>query len=211
MLADLDVTFGQGYVIARPLPPWSPAAPDASQTCATSFTVSLAQDPSDATGDLREHALERIVTRLSRATDHLQLVDAMEPIAAELRADHVVVLRRPAGTDELHMLSTGAHSAAVESEGGARATLDSGQILQVLAGDPMASPGETAMLAAQGFRSLLRLPDRLRGRDRRHPRGVQPRATGPGAASTSAGRASSPTSSPQPSNASDRPDDSLSV
>ena len=157
-LADLDVTFGQGYVIARPAPPWSPAAPDASQTCATSFTVSLAKDPSDATGDLREHALERIVTRLSRATDHLQLVEAMEPIAAELRADHVVVLRRPAGTDELHVLTTGARSAAADSDGGARATLESGQILQVLAGDPMASPGETAMLAARGFRSLLRLP-----------------------------------------------------
>ncbi len=154
-LADLDVTFGQGYVIARPAPGWAPATPEASETCAASFTVSLARDPSDATGDLREHALERIVTRLSRTTDHHALVDALDPIATELRADLVVVLRRPAGTDELRVLTTGE---PVRSASGALATLDSGQIVQVLAGDPMADAGETAMLAARGFRSLLRLP-----------------------------------------------------
>ena len=41
-LADLDVAYGQGYVITRPTVPWACAAPEAVDACTVSFTAALA-------------------------------------------------------------------------------------------------------------------------------------------------------------------------
>ena len=99
-LADLDVTYGQGYVIARPAPGWPAASPEAAAACATSFTVTLAgagggrdRRPPRAGRSRRSSAV------IARASDHAQLAAVRALIAAELRADQVTLLRRvPAAT-----------------------------------------------------------------------------------------------------------------
>jgi diguanylate cyclase (GGDEF)-like protein/PAS domain S-box-containing protein len=156
-LADLDVTFGQGFVIARPALPWPVPAPAAAQTCAVSFTASLAGEQDGATGDLREQSLERIIARLSRAVDEAGLAAAADSIRSELRADRVLILRRPAGTDDLHPVGADAAGPRLAIPG-PDALLRERRLRQILAGDPAADPLEVAALSALGYRSLLRLP-----------------------------------------------------
>ncbi len=177
-LADLDVTYGQGYVIARPAPDWPAAAPEAAAACASSFTVSLAGRADAATGDVREHALEEIVVQVSGATEHAELAAARGLIAAELRADQVTLLRRERGSDELHAVRTGRSAGPVIPGSSLLSTLREGRLEQVLATDPLADQREIAILAALGFRSVLRLPltceDRVVGVLEVHSRSDRP-------------------------------------
>ena len=122
-LADLDVAFGQGYAIGRPGEPWGAAAQDAVDACTVSFTTALTLP--------RGNDLEHVVSLLAAARNHAELAAAAEPIARELRADHVVLDTDPFGTRE---------------------------VIQVLTGDPAAAPAERERLAATGHRSLLRVP-----------------------------------------------------
>jgi hypothetical protein len=135
-LADLDVTYGQGYVIARPAPPWAPVSPPAADACAVSFTATLAEaPPAPGQSEPQDRRLERVTGMLSRARRADDLDAALEPIARDLNADRVV-LTQLGDADE--------------------AALRLG-MTQVLASDPTASVEERASLAALGYRSLLRL------------------------------------------------------
>jgi GAF domain-containing protein len=87
-LADLDVTFGQGYVIARPAHDWSPASAEAVDACTVSFTAALSLPSGDD--------LEQVVALLADARDGDDLSAAAAPIARELRADRVVLEMAPA-------------------------------------------------------------------------------------------------------------------
>ena len=177
-LADLDVSYGQGYGLGRPAAPLAGAAPDAVATCQLSFTVSLAGRADAATGDVREHALEEIVVQVSGATEHAELAAARGLIAAELRADQVTLLRRERGSDELHAVRTGRSAGPVIPGSSLLSTLREGRLEQVLATDPLADQREIAILAALGFRSVLRLPltceDRVVGVLEVHSRSDRP-------------------------------------
>ena len=157
-LADLDVTYGQGYVIARPGADWPAAAPEAAAACAASFTVTLTGDGGPLAGDAREQALEAIVALVAGAAGHAELAAARALIAAELRADQVTLLRRAPGTDELHLVRTGRASGAIVAGRSLHAVLQDRRVEQILASDPQADTREIATLAALGFRSVLRLP-----------------------------------------------------
>ena len=82
-LADLDVTFGQGYGIARPEHGWPAAAPEAVDACTVSFTAALTLPRGDD--------LEEVVALLADARDPDDVSAAAAPIARELRADLVVL------------------------------------------------------------------------------------------------------------------------
>ena len=82
-LADLDVAYGQGYVIARPAAPWARAAPEAVDACTVSFTAALAVPRGDD--------LEEVVGLLAGARSDDDLAAAREPVARELHADRVVL------------------------------------------------------------------------------------------------------------------------
>jgi diguanylate cyclase (GGDEF)-like protein/PAS domain S-box-containing protein len=123
-LADLDVTYGQGYVIGRPGKPWAPASHEAVNACMVSFTAALALP--------RGNDLEHVVALLAGARDDDDLAAAAEPIARELRADHVVLDTESASPVD--------------------------DVIQVLSGDATASPADLERLAATGHRSLLRVP-----------------------------------------------------
>ena len=119
-------------------------------------------------------------TRLSRChSTTFSSVDAMETGSPRSSArTTVVVLRRPAGTDELlHALD-----GRPQRGGGIRRRArraDPKEAAQdpagPLAGDPMASPGrDRDACRRKGFRSLLRLPIVCGAETVRHPGGIQP-------------------------------------
>jgi GAF domain-containing protein len=137
-LADLDVTYGQGYGIARPSAPWAQVAPAAATTCLRSFQASIAE-PATAPGrDEHDRRLESLTRRLADATTDRDLAACLEPIALELRADEVRVV----APEEARALVPG----------------------QLLARDPAADPHATARLRSGGFGSCLALPIASAGR-----------------------------------------------
>src|SRR4051794_3225189 len=72
-LAGLDVAYGQGYVIARPSPPWTTAAGEASAACLHSFQATLADsDDAPSAGD-HDRRLEILSRRLATVTTDAEL------------------------------------------------------------------------------------------------------------------------------------------
>jgi hypothetical protein len=156
-LADLDVSFGQGYVIGRPHPAWPPAAPDAAHACAVSFTAALANSHDGGVAPL-----ENILALIAAARAREDLAAAAGPIARELRADCAAISRVDAQTGA----RTDLLPAAVVTEllhAAALAQLLAHEVVQILAGDPDASPRECERLAGAGHRSLLRVPIACQG------------------------------------------------
>jgi diguanylate cyclase (GGDEF)-like protein/PAS domain S-box-containing protein len=132
-LADLDVTYGQGYGIARPAAPWATLSPEAAAACLISFEASLV-DPVVAPGRAEhDRRLELLAARLADVATEDQLVACLRPIADELHADEVRLLP------------------AREDVGGGGAT-------QLLAHDPAADPAQARALRTSGFGSRLCLP-----------------------------------------------------
>jgi diguanylate cyclase (GGDEF)-like protein/PAS domain S-box-containing protein len=137
-LADLDVTYGQGYAIARPATPWAPVSRAATEACTVSLSATLAEAvPAQGVSEPQDRRLERVTGMLSRARGAEELEAALGPIARDLHAD-LVVLLQDAGDGELDFERV--------------------PLMQVLAGDASADPAERAALEALGYRSLLRMP-----------------------------------------------------
>jgi diguanylate cyclase (GGDEF)-like protein/PAS domain S-box-containing protein len=78
-LADLDVAYGQGYLIARPGAPWATADPAAAEACAVSFRAAFAEPA----------AGEALARRLAAATSIAELDDCLGALARALGADLV--------------------------------------------------------------------------------------------------------------------------
>ena len=90
-LADLDVTYGQGYALARPGPPWAGVALAAVEACSSSLTAALrrggvASGPSPENAD---HRLEALARAVFDAGEPVDMDEAMRLVAAELHADEV--------------------------------------------------------------------------------------------------------------------------
>jgi GAF domain-containing protein len=132
-LADLDVAYGQGYVIARPAGPWPVVSPDAAAACLRSFAATFHEhgpEPGDADHDRR---LELVTGQLARIASRRELDACLPTVAQELHADEVRVV----ALDEL---------------------AGSPSVGQLLAGDESASEADRATLRALGHRSRLTLP-----------------------------------------------------
>ena len=88
VLADLDVSYGQGFALARPSPPWTTVAPAVAAELLRWTMEGRASDvaPFDlaASADRR---LERLVERLSAVASLADLEGVTELIAEELHAD----------------------------------------------------------------------------------------------------------------------------
>jgi diguanylate cyclase (GGDEF)-like protein/PAS domain S-box-containing protein len=76
-LAALDVAYGQGYLIARPAPPWAPLDATASEASSVSFRAAL-------TG---ASAAERFAELTSRAATLQELDELLPEMAAAIGAD----------------------------------------------------------------------------------------------------------------------------
>ena len=155
VLADIDVAYGQGWAIGRPVAPWARVSDDAAARCRARARAALVA-PAGGEGD----PLERVAEALSQATAHDQLASAFAPLATELRATHVVV--HELWGDEL---------VPVGATGGARgpapvatpAMLTEGAVA-IVDGPGATDPLAVAALRARGFGSVLAVPVLREGR-----------------------------------------------
>jgi EAL domain-containing protein (putative c-di-GMP-specific phosphodiesterase class I) len=168
VLADLDVSYGQGFALARPSPPWTTVAPAVAAELLRWSMEGRASDiaPFDlaASADRR---LERLVERLSDAASLVDLQGVTELIAQELHADAVLVSPWVPGRVDMRSLGDGGAPSgerfALSEFPLTRRVLESRIATQVLAGDPTGDPAEVALLERLGYRSVLIVPVVSRG------------------------------------------------
>src|SRR5262249_50778445 len=150
LLADLDVTYGQGYVLARPAPEWGTVPSAVSQSL---LRWSLrSQGDVTAKGALRESGdqrLEYVSARISKIHTVSDLQHVFELIAEEIGADAICVSRWLRNADEVQTLidtsgdETGATYSLTKYPSTAH-MLNTGEAVQVLASDPSADLGEVS-------------------------------------------------------------------
>jgi diguanylate cyclase (GGDEF)-like protein len=162
VVADLDVTYGQGFGLARPAAPWARPSPWVSSTLSRSGLRSTAAvEGQEETGETR---LAQACAALARAgsIDELPKVEAL--LAAELGADDVCLLRFVPGEDSaLEAVSQrrwlGYGTQLRERHYFTLANvMASGDSVQVIDGDAANDGGELALLRRAGGRAMLLAP-----------------------------------------------------
>ena len=171
MLADLDVTLGQGFFLARPGPPWATVTPAAARACREAFRAALGPSgPEPVPGEPRV-IIERLAGRLASCDCHQDIVDALADVSSALGARRIVWSRLVGdglgqrlltwATDDEHEIGSSFSVAAFPET--AR-VLRTGEAAQVTVGDPSSDPAETALLRELGFTTMLMLPLLARGK-----------------------------------------------
>lgn len=170
VLANLDVPWGQGYVIGRPAPPWSRVSPPAAETCRDTLAKAListagSDRPTISAGDRR---LEHLSARLANARSRSDLYSALDLIAGELHADKVALSQWHPDRRAVETLAESGEQVEGEffSTDGFPVTervLQRREAAQVMVGDPRADQAEVELLFAHGYRSLLMVPVVQRG------------------------------------------------
>jgi diguanylate cyclase (GGDEF)-like protein/PAS domain S-box-containing protein len=162
-LADLDVTYGQGYVLARPAPPWATVDPAAASVCTSALHAVIRHEEAlDRASGTTELQLERICHQIGLVADRPGLRKVLGPIRALLAVEEIVlsllsadgewietVVEEWREIDERFALADYPATAAV---------LETCEALQVLVSDPAADAAEVALLEEMGHRSLLMVP-----------------------------------------------------
>src|SRR4051794_30741461 len=168
-LADLDVAYGQGYGIARPVAPWAPVSAAAVETCLASFVATLAEPSADSVRRAASHdrGLELLAGLLSQVADASEFAGALEPIGACLGADAVTLVTLD-GRDGLASWSTADVPLAprlrtLDAGPDASAVLERETVTQLLASDVRGPADERALLAELGLGSKLTVPVVLMG------------------------------------------------
>jgi EAL domain-containing protein (putative c-di-GMP-specific phosphodiesterase class I) len=162
LLADIDVAFGQGWAIGRPAPPWAPVAEDAAAACRAGARAALAAPGPGATSD----GLDQVAHALSRASSYDEVAAGLEPVAAEIRAEHVVIHELREGR-----LVAAAHTTPNGSAPGDLAPVVTAGMLADGAVEMVSGTGGDALVLAElelrGYGAVLAVPvtvgDRLVG------------------------------------------------
>ena len=170
LLADLDVTYGQGFAIARPGSAWPVVSVEAAHSCLRSFSASLGRASSDGMSALRhDRRLEWLTWKLSEAAGYAELATVVEHIAEELHADDLSL----SAVDEAggNLIMVGAKGPDrfedqyhIADYPQTERILREQETAQVLMSDPAADPQEMAVLERLGMRSVLILPIVCAGR-----------------------------------------------
>jgi EAL domain-containing protein (putative c-di-GMP-specific phosphodiesterase class I) len=168
-LAELDVSLGQGWALARPAPPWAPIVPDATLTCDDVLRDALAGVRGSSGHPGGERLFERISGELSAATTLDEVAAVVGPLAEALHADQVDISVYDHRDDCVVEVSGGrweldsqryplAHYPAT------RHVMETRCALQILASDEYADPDEVGLLEELGFASMLLVPIVFRNR-----------------------------------------------
>jgi EAL domain-containing protein (putative c-di-GMP-specific phosphodiesterase class I) len=164
VLADLDVTYGQGFGLARPGPPWAQVGAWVAGTLRSREARAAAADPA------AEHAGENADLRLASLTSRLANVRTPEElrtlgafVASELGADEIAYLRRGGASGTLEPLTDQPWLPAgtelnLSNYPTLRQILATQQVVQVLLSDATADLGELALLSRSGRASMLLSP-----------------------------------------------------
>jgi hypothetical protein len=166
VLADLDVTYGQGYFLAKPAPPWVGVSPWVSEKLLRrSLAGQMSAEDISKLPVGSDQRLAAVAARIAQATTLVE-VEALTPVIGdELGADELVLFNR-SFDGSLVALSTHpwlpsggrldlVHFTAFE---GVLRTGDPEQILADRGSGTTIGMGEVALLANSGYGSMLIVP-----------------------------------------------------
>ncbi len=169
MIADLDVTWGQGFRLARPAPPWPEISPEAAELCRAALAESFRTMPADrGSVGSSDRRLVHLSAKLAGARTRSDLESALALIAAELGAEKICLSAWHARQKTVEMLAENGERSdqtvfSVEEYPLTAQVLLDQEAVQVLAGDPDADPEEVRLLVALNQASLLMIPVVCRG------------------------------------------------
>ena len=162
VLADLDVTYGQGFGLARPAPAWAPVADWVAGIVRPRTMRGDSMNSTDA-GESADQRLAALTSRLAnvRSRDELRGLAAL--MAGEIAAVEVALLRRGADPGTLEAVTEHAWlpagaPLALSYYPTLRAVLASQDVFQVQESDAGADLGELALLGRSGHKSMLIAP-----------------------------------------------------
>lgn len=161
VVADLDVTYGQGFGLGKPQAPWASMSPWVAATLSRRGLRSQAPEEDGEEAD--ESRLAHLTARLAHATSLAELPDIEQAILAELGADDVCLLRCVEGGEELEVVSQrrwlgfgmhlrAKHYATIGN------VLSTGDAVHVLDGDAGADGPELALLRRAEATAMLLAP-----------------------------------------------------
>jgi GAF domain-containing protein len=165
VLADLDVSYAQGFGIARPAVPWATVSPWVAATVRPRTnrpTAGATPDGRDweQNDDLR---LAQLMSHMASAASVDDLRAMMPLIATELEADEVLLLRRSADTAALEPLTEHGWLAPggmmrLADHPNVREVLATQEVVQVLSAGDDSAPSEGTLLERSGAESMLIAP-----------------------------------------------------
>ena len=169
VLADLDVEWGQGYVLGRPGPPWPEVSPVATEVCRASLVEAFRSMPVEHQPiSASDRRLVHVSARLANARTGRDLDNVLALIAAELGAEKICVSAWRADEEVLETLAEYGQPTEqtifpiADYPVSARVLRDQ-YAVQVIVSDPDSDPNEVELLLAYGERSLLMVPVVCRG------------------------------------------------
>src|SRR5215208_357032 len=164
VLADLDMTYGQGYALARPGPAW-PQADQAMVDVLRRRSARSDLDPMDDLGSTEagDRRLEHICARISACTNLDELASVLAIVAVELDADDVCLSRWDAVRRQVRTFALspgcpdpGDGSYVLNESPTTESVLVHGEAAQLLASDQ--EEVETHFLGETGHGSLVMVP-----------------------------------------------------
>ena len=166
VLADLDVTYGQGYFLAKPGPPWVAVSPwVAEKLLRRSMGSQMSVEDISQLPVGSDQRLAAVAAQIAHATSNEDVQKLLPVIAGEMGADELILFTRAydgtlASTVERPWLPNGgrldiSHFPAFES---ALRTGEPEQFLLDRGSGTTTSMGEVALLSNSGFGSLLTVP-----------------------------------------------------
>lgn len=170
VLADLDVTYGQGFFLARPAEPWASVAPAAARACREAFRAALAVvGPEPVPGEPRV-VIERLAARLAACTTADDVVASLTDVSGALGARHITCSRLVGDGLAKRLVTwvtdddadTG-DSFSVAAYPETARLLRTGEAAQITVGDPASDPAETELLRTLGYNAVLMVPLYARG------------------------------------------------
>jgi hypothetical protein len=167
ILADLDVTYGQGYALGRPAEPWSGPTPTATTRCRATAQQALHGTATGRSPD-SDGRLEGLSAWLASVPDLDQLATATTQIAHLIHADEVLL--SVLETETASVRGVERHAWSLEPSAYALAdypltarVLADRVAAQVVASDPTVDPAERDLLHELGHGSALLVPVVARG------------------------------------------------
>ncbi len=167
VVAELDVTYGQGFFFGPAAPTWTSLPEEAVRQAAEVHREALSGTPKRSLKMDDMVLLERLADRFSEAEDLEDVHHAVSAMSRLIDADDVVIELLHADGRQTEQLShhtwlTGPVR-SLEDEPLLRWVLDSRRAAQVLVTDPRAEPRSVDQLRAAGFAALLLVPVITRG------------------------------------------------
>lgn len=167
VVADLDVTYGQGFGLGKPQEPWASMSPWVAATLSRRGLRSHAAE--EGAEEASESRLAHLTARLAHVESLSELPEIEQAIAAELGADEVCMLRCADDGDALEVLSQRrwlGYGTRLRTSYYAtiRNVLTTGDAVHVLDGDAGADAAEVALLRRAEATGMLLAPIISRGR-----------------------------------------------